>query len=566
MLIALCLLFMYFSQNECFLHSTINEYDNKCQLRDVIIHQISTVKPPGGRSLTQFHPVVHFNHPWKDLQSVKPSFNFPIISFKKYSFLSKLPFRKLCNRIINRMTTDDIMKSVNRTSVSPTVNWFVEKYNKMLKNTSSQKSCFWPTAFLSYPVSKINETAIVVLNTVNITEPVKRGWFSRIFFNNSKQSLYSPPDVIYSWAEALKEQTWVDGLGLSGNRTYWSTVNFPLLLHTTLTSSLASYNLKSAPRLISANDTSALVKPLIDFDHSKNTTNLIPSGELTAHLLLETALGCRSLDIKRIVSDKAVAIVATNVNQGISLISFRGTKEAVDVITDFNFLSKVVKINPNEEKVDGEKFIAQQLLNLGSQSAFDWLWMKRRNEPKLSETSVISGVDSEDLSKNSQMLAHRGFVNAFESIKKPLQILLENFMRSCKNAHVLMTGHSMGGALAQLAAVTFHEYKPWLVTYGMPAIGNNKFCKFVERTVRPYGGLRVYNSGDLVPEISKPLGFQHAGVEIRLTLTKKSMDKMNNNLLSYPVPGFNYVAPHIIYEIGPALYIFPSCFFETSTN
>ena len=54
-----------------------------------------------------------------------------------------------------------------------------------------------------------------------------------------------------------------------------------------------------------------------------------------------------------------------------------------------------------------------------------------------------------------------------------------------KGGHKLVfTGHSMGGALAQLAAACFSDYCPHLVTFGAPAVGNVKFVKHLEQRVQ----------------------------------------------------------------------------------
>jgi pimeloyl-ACP methyl ester carboxylesterase len=95
---------------------------------------------------------------------------------------------------------------------------------------------------------------------------------------------------------------------------------------------------------------------------------------------------------------------------------------------------------------------------------------------------------------------HGGFKQAFDSIRDKVAAVLQSRGPSEK---VLFVGHSMGGALAQLAAVYFCESRASLVTFASPAIGNRAFCAMLECCARPYGGLRVWNSFDVVPVIAQ---------------------------------------------------------------
>jgi hypothetical protein len=55
------------------------------------------------------------------------------------------------------------------------------------------------------------------------------------------------------------------------------------------------------------------------------------------------------------------------------------------------------------------------------------------------------------------------------------------------------------GALAQLAAAYYYQYAPVLVTLATPATGNVAFCRQLDRTAIPHGGIRLWNEADVVP-------------------------------------------------------------------
>ena len=84
-----------------------------------------------------------------------------------------------------------------------------------------------------------------------------------------------------------------------------------------------------------------------------------------------------------------------------------------------------------------------------------------------------------------------------------------------------MTGHSMGGALAHIAALDLHELfcrrvtRISLITFGSPRVGNAAFAALLEKHVKR--SIRFVNKKDAVPgQPTNWIWFQHAGHEARL--------------------------------------------------
>ncbi|XP_004291098.1 PREDICTED: uncharacterized protein LOC101301930 [Fragaria vesca subsp. vesca] len=111
---------------------------------------------------------------------------------------------------------------------------------------------------------------------------------------------------------------------------------------------------------------------------------------------------------------------------------------------------------------------------------------------------------------------------AYYTIRKMLVDLLQEDV----NAKFILTGHSLGGALAILFAGVLamhdHEYA-WLLermegvyTFGQPRVGDEKFGEFMKEKFRKYDVryMRYVYSNDLVPRIpydDKALLFKHFG-------------------------------------------------------
>lgn len=77
--------------------------------------------------------------------------------------------------------------------------------------------------------------------------------------------------------------------------------------------------------------------------------------------------------------------------------------------------------------------------------------------------------------------------------------------------HVVFSGHSLGGALATLAAVQFAKQYPDIVvscvTFGSPRVGNGSFAQMFNKCCK--GSFRFVNEDDPVPMGPTPIRFTH---------------------------------------------------------
>lgn len=107
---------------------------------------------------------------------------------------------------------------------------------------------------------------------------------------------------------------------------------------------------------------------------------------------------------------------------------------------------------------------------------------------------------------------HRGFVEALDQVWESVVVALKE---TASNAgSILYTGHSLGGALAILAAA--RRPPSALYTYGAPRVGDTAFGLTLQQV--PFH--RLVNDRDLVPSLPPsvgPLQFEHAGQLLALT-------------------------------------------------
>lgn len=104
---------------------------------------------------------------------------------------------------------------------------------------------------------------------------------------------------------------------------------------------------------------------------------------------------------------------------------------------------------------------------------------------------------------------HRGFKRALNSVWTPIAAALDKL-----DCPVFYTGHSLGAALATLAAA--RRAPQAVYAFGSPRVGNSQFVDRL-KAVPVY---RIVHGSDIVPSVPpEALGFRHAGEERRIGST-----------------------------------------------
>lgn len=131
---------------------------------------------------------------------------------------------------------------------------------------------------------------------------------------------------------------------------------------------------------------------------------------------------------------------------------------------------------------------------------------------------VLSPLRGPGLPKNTDAHVHTGFLYAFRSVgDRVLNVLGEQFERFPRY-EVTVSGHSLGGAIACIAALSIRNSFPdaalRLFTYGQPRTGDPSFAELVETVIGMDNIFRGVHSFDGVPTmIPTKLGYRHHGTE-----------------------------------------------------
>lgn len=240
---------------------------------------------------------------------------------------------------------------------------------------------------------------------------------------------------------------------------------------------------------------------------TKVENNILKAKAMTSLGMSPSSSPCAF--IKILQSSKACGVISYDPTHNECICSFRGTRDVIDVLTDLTFLP--VTFNTRNSSL---------------------------------------------YSLSTEMNVHAGFFSSFESIIPQLDNVISSLP---SNTNILFVGHSMGGALAQLAAGYYADKTPSLVSIGAPCIGNDKFCEFMNSNIHPYGGIRFWNAFDPVPYLALLVGYKHCGVSINNALREdaKELFFKCSDFVFLPNIGFDAIAPHVLYTLGSLTYVFP---------
>src|ERR1700730_4835381 len=106
---------------------------------------------------------------------------------------------------------------------------------------------------------------------------------------------------------------------------------------------------------------------------------------------------------------------------------------------------------------------------------------------------------------------HQGFYNAFARLSDGQTGLGESIARIKSDTKglipIYITGHSLGGALAQIATAVFADDQiAACYTFGSPRVGQTFFDSWVKPP-----SYRVMNYADIVPTVPLPIVYRHSG-------------------------------------------------------
>jgi pimeloyl-ACP methyl ester carboxylesterase len=122
--------------------------------------------------------------------------------------------------------------------------------------------------------------------------------------------------------------------------------------------------------------------------------------------------------------------------------------------------------------------------------------------------------------RGSPRRVHAGFLHDLDGIWPAIGPRLERMRRKRPGRRVWFAGHSLGGALATLAAERY-PHTTGIYTFGAPRVGNASFANAFR-----VPEFRIVNNNDITAWVPPPWpgGFRHVGHEILITASGKLVE------------------------------------------
>ncbi|EGD72617.1 hypothetical protein PTSG_04353 [Salpingoeca rosetta] len=118
----------------------------------------------------------------------------------------------------------------------------------------------------------------------------------------------------------------------------------------------------------------------------------------------------------------------------------------------------------------------------------------------------------------SDVKVHRGFYEAYQEVKGTVDRFVESTFRQNPNYRILVTGHSLGAALAAMCSldlsIQFPSASIYHYTFGQPRVGNAPFYDFFKQSSIK-ASFRFVHNRDIVPHLPlEAMGFHHIATEV----------------------------------------------------
>lgn len=123
------------------------------------------------------------------------------------------------------------------------------------------------------------------------------------------------------------------------------------------------------------------------------------------------------------------------------------------------------------------------------------VWITFRGTYTFSE--FISDIDYSQVNyMGTNLKVHRGFYKIFQNVKNQIN----HELNKLEIDKIIMTGHSLGAAIATLLAPEMHKnnYETYAYCFGSPKVGDSKFAEFINENCNVFN---VINQSDVVTTI-----------------------------------------------------------------
>lgn len=106
---------------------------------------------------------------------------------------------------------------------------------------------------------------------------------------------------------------------------------------------------------------------------------------------------------------------------------------------------------------------------------------------------------------------HSGFLNKYLVIRDMIINKTKEIMNNNQIEHIYLSGHSSGGAIANIASLDYHYLYPNItintITFGSPRVANKAFIEEYNKKIK--NSVRIVNDNDIIQFLPLPIIYHH---------------------------------------------------------
>ncbi|KAM3074413.1 hypothetical protein ACMFMG_002780 [Clarireedia jacksonii] len=175
--------------------------------------------------------------------------------------------------------------------------------------------------------------------------------------------------------------------------------------------------------------------------------------------------------------------------KGRIIVAFRGTYSITNTIIDLSTIPQEYVPYPEDPEQDAEDFctptstFTSTSTNIHTTSLKDWLpWPFKRKPASSANSNPNPSTRKPHPQKCTNCTVHSGFLTSWKNTRPYLLPHLSLLKQQYPNYTLHLVGHSLGGAVAALAALELNGrgWRPVVTTFGEPRIGNKALREWLD--------------------------------------------------------------------------------------
>jgi predicted lipase len=224
--------------------------------------------------------------------------------------------------------------------------------------------------------------------------------------------------------------------------------------------------------------------------------------------------------------------VTVNPDVLVSLELYSGYASAAYCLSNYDAKSNAVARFPvNSYSKNGSATVSYQFLRVGEQETTGMVLLDHDEQAVVisfrgtqSQTDWDTNFDffQDDVDDfcGKGCEVHSGFLSSWRGVSDEVLRQRKELLEQHKGYRTVVTGHSLGGALAHVCTAAILNAEPnaelSLYSYGSPRVGNRVFANFINKGLG-LKNFRVTHMNDPVPRVPQPWlgGYVHTSPEYR---------------------------------------------------